>query len=101
MSVTGPGPNASGTVYPWYFPKADALDYGRADFDRRQRFVISYVWQLPTPSAGQAVRAALGGWQLTGVFQAQTGDDVYRNSGEGPVADRPRWRSWLCWSARP
>ena len=61
QSVTGPGPNASGTVYPWYFPKADALDYGRSDFDRRQRFVISYVWQLPTlRSAGKLVRAVFG-----------------------------------------
>jgi len=74
QSVTGPGPNASGTVYPWYFPKASALDYGRSDFDRGQRIVISYVWQLPTPKgAGKAVGALLGGWQMTGLFQAQTG----------------------------
>jgi hypothetical protein len=83
QSVTGPGPNASGTVYPWYFPKADALDYGRADFDRRQRFVISYVWQLPTPhSAGKAVEAVFGGWQMNGVFQAQTGDPLTVKSGK-------------------
>lgn len=57
QSVTGPGPNASGTVYPWYFPKASALDHGRADFDRRQRIVISYVGQMPTPRANsRAVR---------------------------------------------
>ncbi|HTP32833.1 MAG TPA: carboxypeptidase regulatory-like domain-containing protein [Candidatus Acidoferrales bacterium] len=74
QSVTGPGPNASGTVYPWYFPKADALDYGRADFDRTHRFVISYVWVLPTPKgANKAVRILAGGWQMTGLFQAQTG----------------------------
>ena len=83
QSVTGPGPNASGTVYPWYFPKADALDYGRADFDRRQRFVISYVWQLPTPrSAGQFVRAVFGDWQMNGVFQTQTGDPLTVKSGK-------------------
>jgi hypothetical protein len=74
QSVTGPGPNASGTVYPWYFPHADGLDYGRADFDRTHRFVISYVYQLPTPNrAGKAVRLIAGGWQTSGVFQAQTG----------------------------
>jgi hypothetical protein len=74
QSVTGPGPNASGTAYPWYFPKADGLDYGRADFDRTHRFVISYVWQLPTPgNASKAVRLIAGGWQMTGLFQAQTG----------------------------
>jgi len=83
QSVTGPGPNASGTVYPWYFGKADALDYGRADFDRKHRFVISYVWQLPTPrSAGNLVRYLLGDWQMNGVFQAQTGDPVTVKSGQ-------------------
>jgi len=74
QSVTGPGPNASGTAYPWYFPKADALDFGRADFDRTQRIVISYVWQMPDFKGSQAaVREILGGWQMTGLFQAQTG----------------------------
>jgi hypothetical protein len=83
QSVTGPGPNASGTVYPWYFPKADALDYGRSDFDRRHRFVISYVWQFPTPrSAGKAIQAIFGDWQTTGVFQAQTGDPLTVKSGK-------------------
>jgi hypothetical protein len=83
QSVTGPGPNASGTVYPWYFGKADALEYGRADFDRAHRFVISYVWQLPTPqSAGNFARRLLGGWQLNGVFQAQTGDPLTVKSGQ-------------------
>ena len=83
QSVTGPGPNASGTVYPWYFPKADALDYGRADFDRRQRIVISYVWLLPTPrSAGKLVQAVFGDWQINGVFQAQTGDPLTVKSGK-------------------
>jgi hypothetical protein len=83
QSVTGPGPNASGTVYPWYFPKADALDYGRADFDRRNRFVISYVWQLPTPrSAGKLVRAVFGDWQMNGVFQTQSGDPLTVKSGK-------------------
>jgi hypothetical protein len=83
QSVTGPGPNASGTVYPWYFPKADALDYGPSDFNRAQRFVVSYVWELPTPQAGgRVVRAVLGGWQLNGVLQAQTGDPLTVKSGK-------------------
>lgn len=83
QSVTGPGPNASGTVYPWYFPKADALDYGRSDFDRRQRFVISYVWQLPAlRSAGRIVRAALSDWQMNGVFQTQSGGPLTVKSGK-------------------
>jgi hypothetical protein len=83
QSVTGPGPNASGTVYPWDFPKADALDYGRSDFDRLNRFVISYVWQLPTlRSAGRVVRAVLGEWQMNGVFQTQSGDPMTVKGGK-------------------
>jgi hypothetical protein len=83
QSVTGPGPNASGTAYPWYFPKADGLDYGRADFDRTHRIVISYVWQLPTlHGSGTAVREILGGWQLTGLFQAQTGQPLTVTAGQ-------------------
>jgi len=83
QSVTGPGPNASGTAYPWYFPKASALDYGPADFNRGQRFVISYVWQLPTlHGSGMAAREILGGWQLTGLFQAQNGQPLTVTAGQ-------------------
>ena len=83
QSVTGPGPNASGTVYPWYFPKADALDYGRSDFDRRHRFVLSYVYLLPSlKSASPVVRGIFGDWQVTGLFQTQTGDPLTVKSGK-------------------
>ena len=59
---------------PWNFPGRHQFDYGRSDFDRRQRFVLSYVWELPNlRKAPPLVRYALGDWQLNGIFTAQTG----------------------------
>ena len=50
------------------FEKGDAL------FDVRHRFVISFTAELPTPAnMGSAGRHVLGGWQLNGIVQAQTG----------------------------
>jgi len=56
------------------------LDYGPSDFNVGQRFVTSYVWQLPfgrgQKFANQVNRAAdlaIGGWQLSGIVTFQTG----------------------------
>jgi len=41
--------------------------------DQRHRFVLSGVWQLPSRrSEPRAARAFLGGWELSGIFTAQT-----------------------------
>ena len=47
---------------------------GLSDFDRRQRFVTSAVYQLPlfANSSGVA-KTALGGWQASGVLVLQSG----------------------------
>lgn len=53
-----------------------ALDQekGPALFDVRHRFVISFGAELPKLSdKSAAMRSILGGWQLNGIFQAQTG----------------------------
>ena len=48
--------------------------WGTADFDRAQRFVFSYQWQLPQLHNGnQIARAAINGWQLSGVTVLQSG----------------------------
>ncbi len=50
------------------FEKGDAL------FDVRHRFVVSFNAELPTPEGmGTVAAAVLGGWQLNGIVQAQTG----------------------------
>ncbi len=56
------------------------LDYGPSDFDVDQRFVSSYIYQLPfgrgKKFAGGISRVAdlaVGGWEVTGITTFQTG----------------------------
>ncbi len=56
-------------------------NYGNADFDVRQRFVFSYIYDLPfgrgrafAKDASGVVNQILGNWQTTGVFSAATGN---------------------------
>ncbi|MGH9659730.1 MAG: TonB-dependent receptor, partial [Bryobacteraceae bacterium] len=58
-----------------------ALNRGRSDTDRTHTFVQSYIWELPFGSRGKWLRAGagrwlLGGWQVNGIFTAQTGDPL-------------------------
>jgi hypothetical protein len=49
--------------------------WGLADFDRRQRFVFSYQWELPRLHSGPAgLRALVNGWQIAGVTTLQGGN---------------------------
>jgi hypothetical protein len=71
--VTSPILNA-GFVMPPTFPNFKSLDTGPSDFDFRQVFVVSYVWQLPSLSKmNRLVREVAGGWEISGITSAQTG----------------------------
>jgi hypothetical protein len=49
--------------------------WGVSEFDRAQRFVASYQWQIPQLRHGAStLRAAVNGWQLAGVTTVQTGN---------------------------
>jgi hypothetical protein len=49
-------------------------DYGPSDFDVRNRFVTSFVYQIPTIRSGNKfMKAITGGWQLNGILTLQTG----------------------------
>ncbi|MBV9923611.1 MAG: carboxypeptidase regulatory-like domain-containing protein [Acidobacteria bacterium] len=51
------------------------LDYGYADFDARHRFTSSFAYEVPYFGGGNGVaRQLLGGWTLTGIFNARTGN---------------------------
>jgi outer membrane receptor protein involved in Fe transport len=51
-----------------------AREKGDALFDVRHRFVFSFGYELPKlRDKGAFVRNVAGGWQLNGIFQAQTG----------------------------
>jgi len=57
---------------------------GDADFDVRHRFVLSFSYELPRlEDKGGFAKNVLGGWQLNGIFQYQTGFpfSVWDNSG--------------------
>lgn len=56
------------------------LDYGRSDFDVPQRFVASYVYELPfgrgkklASNINRFADVAIGGWQWTGIATFQKG----------------------------
>jgi hypothetical protein len=49
------------------FEKGDAL------FDVRHRFVVSFNAELPGPATDGALQYLLGGWQVNGIVQTQTG----------------------------
>ncbi|MBA3639516.1 MAG: TonB-dependent receptor [Acidobacteria bacterium] len=56
-----------------------ALDFewGNALFDVRHRFVVSFGAELPPPgNMGTVLRHVLGGWQVNGIIQKQTGFPV-------------------------
>jgi hypothetical protein len=51
------------------------IDYGYADFDIRHRFVGSFAYEVPyfNNSPNGLARHLLGGWTMTGIFNARTG----------------------------
>ncbi|MGB7546295.1 MAG: carboxypeptidase-like regulatory domain-containing protein [Terracidiphilus sp.] len=56
------------------------LDYGPSDFDVDQRFVSSYIYQLPfgrgkkfAGGINRVADLAVGGWEVTGITTFQTG----------------------------
>lgn len=65
-----------------YDPRQHAFDTGFSDFDRRNRFVASFVWNLPGMTQSKAaVREIAGGWVWSGIFTDQTGDPLTIGAG--------------------
>jgi hypothetical protein len=51
-----------------------SLERGVADWDVPHHFALNFVWDIPNPSAQNVVsRALLSGWELGGIFTAQSG----------------------------
>ena len=67
--------SGAGTLWPTYRDPWDhSLDRGRSDFDRKHRFVVSGLWELPAlKSEPRLLRAVAGGWSLAGVLTMQSG----------------------------
>jgi Carboxypeptidase regulatory-like domain len=49
------------------------LDKGLLSTDRPQIVAISSVWQVPSGSLRGAMKQAVGGWELTGIYTASSG----------------------------
>lgn len=54
-------------------PNNRDLDRGPLNEDRRHILTSSFVWRIPAPYRTRALRAALGGWQLTGIITSFSG----------------------------
>jgi len=80
---------------PWYMPGRHQYDRGPADFDRRQRLVLSFLYQTPAFRGSPAVvRYLAAGWGVNGLFTAQTGSPftpTYGKDASGTAlsTDRP------------
>jgi hypothetical protein len=77
---------------------------GVSDFDRKHRFVLSYLWDLPRPpfaSRSTAGRLLLSNWQVAGIITAMSGLPIditdggagsfYGLSGGNNALMRPSW----------
>jgi Carboxypeptidase regulatory-like domain/TonB dependent receptor len=82
---TGEG---GGTISDIYNPK---LDYGNVSFSRRQRFLATFLYELPVGkgklfarSANRFVDRVIGGWELAGYLMFQTGPYMTILAGNDP-----------------
>ncbi len=46
---------------------------GRPEGDIAHNFVADFVYQIPVPAMGRALKAAFEGWEVSGIFSARTG----------------------------
>ncbi len=76
------------------------LEWAPSDFDVRHRFVVNWLWELPFfRDRGGLAGALLGGWQINGITQLQSGFPFNVNTtaayptgdfnGDGVNNDRP------------
>ena len=68
---------------PYNSPDYRALDRGPSDFDHTHVFVLSYVWKAPELLGHSAlVRETLGGWEVSGILNKQTGRPLTLYAGQ-------------------
>jgi hypothetical protein len=65
-------------LIPYNLPQTDDLV---STSSSRHRLVASWVYELPDVTTNHIVNGILGGWQLTGVYQFQSGGWLSINSG--------------------
>src|SRR5207247_2257978 len=61
-------------------------EWSRSVFDRPHRFVVHYVYEIPWVTSGrasQSLRHILGGWEISGSTEAQSGQPFTIRTGAG------------------
>ncbi|GAC1419896.1 MAG: hypothetical protein NVSMB62_13210 [Acidobacteriaceae bacterium] len=88
--------SSNGTVVPNVYDIG--INYGPSDFDTRHVMVFNYVWDIPyaTHASNLFERATLGGWQFSGIMQAQSGRPLGISNGNdragvGPGSGNQYW----------
>ncbi|MEO5740981.1 MAG: hypothetical protein ABIS29_10345, partial [Vicinamibacterales bacterium] len=74
------GPELAPYFHPDLENIIDTLRNGRLDDMRRHRFVSSWVYDIPGPTQG-LLNHVIGGWQVTGIYQWQSGQPYTITSG--------------------
>ena len=86
----------SGYSLPIYESNFKRLDRGPSDYDHRNVLSLSYVWQFPKFTGGNAgVRYVVNGWQTNGIFAFRSGNPLTvtgaGNSGTNLGRERGVW----------
>ena len=71
-------------------PNDPAFDRGLADFDSRQRLVISAIWHLPIANHGNSLLDKIvGGWTVAAIPSFQSGNpfSIFQNDGSSATND--------------
>jgi len=84
------GVGATGSGYQGFMDNHHPeLDYGLSDFDVDQRFVASYIYELPfgrgkkiASGVNRATNLLIGGWETTGIATFQAGFPFGINAGD-------------------
>ena len=69
-------------------PRCLKCNRGNSSLDVPQVLTLNFVYETPSMrSAGRAVNAVLGGWQLSGIWSAHSGNATYIVSGQNTSFD--------------
>jgi len=79
--IGDPFTNSISSPYPFWPGRRGLSDYNIA-----HTFVLNFMWHVPTPLDGRgALGHVLGGWELAGIFTAETGQPFTPNITPDPV----------------
>jgi outer membrane receptor protein involved in Fe transport len=86
--------NLNGTTSFSQILDCQKCDWGNSLYDRRHRFVLSYVWSMPYAHDNKILKALTDQWQWSGIATLESGTpnnvvDGFDNIGNGHAGSRP------------